>query len=249
MGTCITVIKVIGASSLGLLTGTMALEKYKAIPDLMARLNSEESIHSASGKNMLKKILTHVFTISGASIGLASLTSYLFSTAYKYSPLTARHPYLMYCALGAPLAVAALQYKSWGTEFKLLKRSNSYKAHVEREAAKKKKEEEDTESTAKTTGHNHDDEAQLGKSYIHVTNGSLSSLSTPGSSAPGSPQQKAQESSKDSSIIEEVEEAMNKKVYVGDLEKLTDAYSFALPVSGAAFAVSLIGLVGDLFFV
>lgn len=232
MGTCITVIKIIGASSLGLLSGTMALQKYKAVPDLLARLNKEESIHLASGSHLLSSIVSRVFVASGASVALASLASYLFSTAYKYSPLSAQHPYLVYCAIGGPVALAAYHYKSWGTEYRLGQRSKSYKAHVEK-----------TEQPE--GGATRDEDSHLGKSYIHV-NSSLLGVSTPNSSAPGSPAHKAQE---ESAITQEVEDAMNKKTYAADLERLSGAYSAGAAVSLAAFGILVVGLVGDLFFV
>lgn len=238
MGTCITVIKVVGASSLGLLSGNLAFQSYKKIPDLIRQINNQVSISSTAAASVLKKVMQNVVVSGSANLILAALSAYLFSTAYKYSPPSGRHPYLLYCAVGAPLAAALYHLQTWGTDVKILKRGCLQKKIVE----KKKKAAEPAVAPLRSG-----DESSLDKSYIHVSD-SLSTTSTPSSSTPSSPQQPATDIQPTTSAIEqEVEEALSKKEYINHLEIERSSYKTALVVSSTAFVVSSIGLVGEYF--
>ncbi|PSK40511.1 hypothetical protein C7M61_000156 [Candidozyma pseudohaemuli] len=237
MGTCITVIKVVGASSLGLLSGNLAFQSYKKIPDLIREINNQVSISSTAAASVLKLVMQNVVVSGTANIILATLSAYLFSTAYKYSPPSGRHPYLLYCALGAPLAAALYHLQTWGADVKIVKRACLQKKIVE------KKKSEPPVAPVRSTS----DDSSLDKSYIHVSD-SLSSTTTPASSTPNSPEQPATDIQPTTSAIEqEVEEALSKKEYLNHLETERNSYKTAFAVSSAAFVVSAIGLVGEYF--
>lgn len=247
MGTCITVIKLVGAGSLGLLTGNLAFQAYKRIPELIRQLNNQVSISSTAAASVLQAVTQNVYISSAANVVFASLTTYLFSTAYKYSPPSGKHPYLLYCAVGAPLALALYFLGAQSADVKIVKRSCVQKKVVEGTLAPSKAPE--TASEAAPVAPVDSDDSSLGKSYIRV-NDSLSSSSTPISSAPSSPEQPAADIHPTTSAIEqEVEDALSKKEYILNLEKLQKSYKTALAVSGAAFVVSAIGLSGDFFFI
>lgn len=236
MGTCITVIKVVGASSLGLLSGNLAFQSYKKIPDLISKINNQVSISSTAAASVLRLVMQNVVVSGTANILLATLSAYLFSTAYKYSPPSGRHPYLLYCALGAPLAAALYHLQTLGADVKIVKRACLQKKIVE-----KKKSEQPVAPVRSS------DDSPLDKSYIHVSD-SLSSTTTPASSTPNSPEQPATDIQPTTSAIEqEVEEALSKKEYLNHLETERNSYKTAFAVSSAAFVVSAIGLVGEYF--
>ena len=90
----------------------------------------------------------------------------------------------------------------------------------------------------------------LTKSYIHVSD-EESSVSTPSSSAPGSPQTTAsatKDLEQELSIEEEVEQALRKKEHVHDLRSIAAAQVYGGGVAFVGFALGLIGLVGDIYF-
>lgn len=250
MGTCITVIKVVGASSLGLLSGNLAFQSYKRVPELIRQLNNQVSISSTQAVSVLRAVTNNIYISTAANVLFASLTTYLFSTAYKYSPPSGRHPYLLYCAVGAPLALALYVLQARSADVKIVKRAGLQQEHVEGQVASKS----DAATTAPAPAPalvqaNEDSDGSLGKSYIHVSD-SLSSSSTPSTTSPNSPQQQATDIHPTTSAIEqEVEEALSKKEYINNLETVKKSYKTAFTISSAAFVVSAIGLVGDFFFI
>lgn len=243
MGTCITVIKFAGASSLGLLSGNLAFQSYKKIPDLIRQINNQVTISSTAAASVLKSVTQNIIVSGSANVFFAALSTYLFSTAYKYSPPSGKHPYLLYCAVGAPLALILYSLKAWGSDGKILKR-----ACVQKKVLDKKKTAKKPEAAAPVAPvDSGSDDSSLGKSYIHVSD-SLSSTTTPSSSTPNSPQQPATDLQPTTSAIEqEVEEALNKKEYIKNMETIRGSHKTALAFSGAAFTVSAIGLVGEYF--
>ncbi|QRG36912.1 hypothetical protein FDK38_001272 [Candidozyma auris] len=254
MGTCITVIKVVGASSLGLLSGNLAFQSYKRVPELIRQLNNQVSISSTQAVSVLRAVTNNIYISTAANVLFASLTTYLFSTAYKYSPPSGRHPYLLYCAVGAPLALASYVLQARSADVKIVKRAGLQQKHVEGQVASRS----DAATTAPAAAHatepapaqaNEDSDGSLGKSYIHVSDSSSSS-STPSTTSPNSPQQQATDIHPATSAIEqEVEEALSKKEYINNLETVKKSYKTAFTISSAAFVVSAIGLVGDFFFI
>lgn len=243
MGTCITVIKIVGASSLGLMTGSLTYQSFQTIPDLIRQLNNQVSISANSASEILSAVTTNLLVSKALNVLLASLLTAFFAMAYKYSPASAKHPYLLYSALGGPLALVLLFYKGSQAEARIVKLSRTRKSQTLPNA-------EPTVSAAKED----DDEAALGKSYIHVSDDSLSNTSTPGSSAPGSPtpgslQQAVAVEPTTSAIEQEVEDALSKKEYVNDLESLKAAYTVASTVASVGLAICTIGFVGDFYFI
>lgn len=245
MGTCVTVIKLIGFSSLGLLSASLTYLSIQSIPDLITRLNNQVSITAASATAVLDSVAQNLTISKITNVLLTAVSSGMFYLAYKYSPPLEKHPYLIYSGLGAPLAIASLYVQGSTADGNIAKRKGARSAKL----AKKKTESAVPEVSAppKATDGKADEEDTLGKSYIHVSDDSLSNTLTPGSSAPGSPPSAAIEPST-STIEDEVADSMSKKEYVHDLESLKSAYTLALAVAGVGAAVCTIGLVGDYCF-
>lgn len=241
MGTCVTVIKLIGFSSLGLLSGSLTYLSIQAIPDLITRLNNQVSITAASATSILDSISQNLTISKISNVLLTAISSGMFYLAYKYSPPLEKHPYLIYSGLGAPLAIAALYVQGSSADGAIAKRSTV------RTAKLSKKNTVAEPAVAEPVAPKKDDEDALGKSYIHVSDDSLSNTLTPGSSAPGSPPSSAVEPTT-CTIEDEVADALSKKEYVHDLETLKGAYTLALAVAGAGAAICTIGLVGDYYF-
>lgn len=245
MGTCVTVIKLIGFSSLGLLSGSLTYLSIQAIPDLITQLNNQVSVSAASATSILDSIAQNLTVSKISNVLLTAISSGMFYLAYKYSPPLEKHPYLIYSGLGAPLAIAALYVQGLSADGAIAKRSTARTAKLSRKNTVAEP------AAAEPAPPKKDDEDALGKSYIHVSDDSLSNTLTPGSSAPGSapgsPPSSAVEPTT-STIEDEVEDALSKKEYVHDLETLKGAYTLALAVAGAGAAVCTIGLVGDYYF-
>lgn len=234
MGTCIAIVKIVGASSLGLLTTSLTYQSLQAIPDLISRLNNQVLIAATSASDVLDAFFLNLVLSKAANVALASLSSALFTMAYKYSPTSGKHPYLVYSAFGAPLALLAWSYQGLRAECDILKRAKVRKAQL----AQKPKVAKEAVSVA-------EEEEPLGKSYVHISDDSLA-VSTPATSAPGTPQQQPVT---EVSIEQEVENAISKKAYVHDLETVKQSYFVASAVSGVGLAVCAIGLIGDFFII
>ncbi|KAG7846754.1 hypothetical protein KL941_002547 [Ogataea angusta] len=106
MVSCLRIVKLVGIGSLGLATSSFGLAAYNAVPDL---INSTKLsiLDSRELRNRFRGLLVQVRSIL-AVFGTAA--SVLFSMAYTRSPVTGKHPYLVYAALGAPLCAAHYCY-------------------------------------------------------------------------------------------------------------------------------------------
>ncbi|KAG7811161.1 hypothetical protein KL921_002789 [Ogataea angusta] len=106
MVSCLRIVKLVGIGSLGLATSSFGLAAYNAVPDL---INSTKLsiLDSRELRNRFRGLLVQVRSIL-AVFGTAA--SVLFSMAYTRSPVTGKHPYLVYAALGAPLCAAYYCY-------------------------------------------------------------------------------------------------------------------------------------------
>lgn len=279
MGRCLTIIKFSGVASLGLLTGSLAYQSWVGIPSLIREINGATA---TSYKTSLKTISTS-FTVSNmVNMTLAALSTWLFSSAYKHASPVGKHPYLIYAALGAPLALLSLYYNGAKAQCDIRKRSigndgtssaccsklgrcvaqaklflgkNINCPSVKGKAGKascKKTTEAQTEASvqapaeAAPTSQVAEDET-LGLSYIHVSEDSLSTL-TPNASVPGSPLPVVvgdASASNSSAIEEEVENALNKKAFVRDLELFKSGNSVASGVAAVALLISSIGVIGE----
>lgn len=246
MGTCVTVIKLVGFSSLGLLSASLTYLTIQSIPSLIARLNSQVSITAGSASAVLDAISRNLTLSKISNVLLSAVSSGMFYLAYKYSPLLEQHPYLIYSGLGAPLALASLYLQGCSAECSIAKRSSVRNAKL----AKKKASDVLPGASKPQPAPKEEEDDSLGKSYIHVSDDSLSNTLTPGSSTPGSPKQAATETVEPtvSTVEQEVEDALSKKEYVHDLETLKNAYTVALAVSSVGVAICTIGLVGDYYF-
>ncbi|KAM9910267.1 hypothetical protein OXX69_004645 [Metschnikowia pulcherrima] len=249
MGRCITIITLTGAASLGLLTGSLTYQSLKGIPDLIRQLNKQVSLKTASAGPILSSIRTNFTVFNVSNLVLASLSTWLFSTAYRHSPASGKHPYLIYSALGAPLALFALYFQTGLKSCSILGpfsdgrleqflRVNYMKlsAKVEKKAAEIKGEEEKKDVAPKKAAKNANEDENLDQSYIHISEES-SDLS------PETPVEVTQ-----SNIEDEVEAALSKKERVQDLETVGSAYNVASVIAGVGFAICSIGVIGDSFF-
>lgn len=108
MGRCPSTIKVAGVTSLGLLTGSLAFQSWQMIPLLIRQLNgvsTNEQTLSILGS------VSNTFTLTNIiNLALAVCSTGLFTMAYKYATPSAKHPYLIYSALGAPVALITFFY-------------------------------------------------------------------------------------------------------------------------------------------
>ncbi|GEQ67651.1 hypothetical protein JCM33374_g1316 [Metschnikowia sp. JCM 33374] len=247
MGRCITIITLTGATSLGLLTGSLTYQSLKAIPELIRQLNSQVSLKTASAESVLTSIKTNLTVANAVNTVLGALSTWLFSTAYRYSPVSGKHPYLVYSALGAPLALAVLYYKAGtkactitgpfshgeGIENILKTKLANFNNKFNNKKAQKPKEHKAPETSG--------DDESLDQSYIHISEDSSS-----GDSSPETPIDAAE--SVPSDIEHEVEDSLNKKERVRDLESVGFAYYVASVVSGVGFAICSVGVIGDQLF-
>lgn len=275
MGRCLSIIKISGATSLGLLTGSLVYQTWEVIPQLIRELNN---LTTAVKQLSTLKAISSTFTITNIfHVASALCSTGLFYMAYKYSPPSGKHPYLVYSALGPLLAIASLYYNGLGAQLNITHRAKGKKStqccsKLGRCVTKAKsmmgkkccfgkssKCSEKQDSTAKTAESVETitpdtpvqpappaDEDHLGSSYIHVSE-DLSS-STPTASVPGSPVPIAATASASSAIEEEVENALNKKAYVQDLEVLKSGSLAASVFAAAGLFISAIGVVGERYY-
>lgn len=234
---------------MGLLTGSLTYQALNGIPELIRQLNTQSTLKAPSAEPILAAIKTNLTVSNAVHAVLASLSTWLFTTAYNYSPAAGKHPFLIYSAVGAPLALAAFYYqtgtKSCGfTEpfsggknveqfFRAKIAQVSEKYHELKEKATQKK--------AQTVPKTSSEEELLDLSYIHVSDESLSSDSSPETPVTAT-------ASVSSEIENEVEAALSKKERVNDLETIGSAYHVASVIAGVSFAICSIGVIGDQFF-
>lgn len=246
MGRCITIITLTGATSLGLLTGSLAYQSVQKIPDLIRQLNTQESLKAPSATPILAAIRTNLSVSNAVNAVLAAFSTWLFTTAYKYSPAAGKHPFLIYAALGAPLTLAAFYYQT-GTKAcgftgpfggnsdieQLLRAKVAQVSQKYHEFMAKETQTKEPPTVA--------EDELLDQSYIHVSDETLS-----GESAPETPITAT--ASESSTIEDEVEAALSKKERVKDLETIASAYNVASVIAGVSFVICSIGVIGDQFF-
>lgn len=240
-GTCIATVKIVGVTSLGLLTSSLTYQAIEGIPKLIHELNTK--VNSLSKSNTLATIKRTITCSRIGHISLSGLATTMLSMAFIYSPPSEKHPYLIYSAIGAPLALLSIYYRGYGLESKLLRKANTLHACDAKEHSKAEASPSDTENVKS------DDDSQLGRSYIHVSDEeSSSTTSTPTSTIPNSPQTKTVESLQEElSLEEEVDDALSKKEIVNDLNKIKSNYVVGSSIIGASFVISAIGIIGDYY--
>lgn len=254
-GTCITTIKVLGASSLGLLTGSLVYQSIQSIPLLINKLQYEVAISSTELLSQIKLIIT-VSRVSNLVFG--SISSGLLWLAYLASSSRDKHPYIIYSTFSIPIALATLYYQSYKYESKLLSKST---IPVVPEATPAPAPAPVSAPQLEESSKSDDETESLGKSYIHVSDGDDSSAnSTPNSTTPSSPKTSGQpegetpqkltisEASKELSIEEEVENALFKKEVVQDLQKVKSGYLVGSSITGLGFLMVVVGIIGDTYF-
>lgn len=213
-GTCINTIKVIGVSSLGLLTASLSYQSVEVIPKLIDELTTKVS-NSNWCTIKYGKLINKL---------LVGLSTSCFILSYKYSPINEKHPYLIYSILGG-LASLGYTYFSSCKEEKKLSKFNvpkpSPKTKVINEA-------------------NEDNEDDLGKSYIHVSDeDSTSTSSTPSQSVAASPKPEADD------IEDEINLTLFKKEMKMSYVNLKSIYLTGAGCFGFTFLISTIGIIGD----
>lgn len=259
-GTCITTIKVLGASSLGLLSGSLVYQSIETIPLLINKLQYEVSISSNEILSQVKLIIT---TTRVSNVILGSISSGLLWLAYLASGARDKHPYIIYSTISVPIALASLYYKSYKYENKVLRKSTinvaPETAALVAEEVAPAAEEATVPAPPVVAEEKSDDETEsLGKSYIHVSDSS--SNSTPNSTTPSSPKSPQQpetetpqllsisEATEELSIEQEVENALFKKEFVSDLQKVKAGYLVGSSITGLGFLMVVVGIIGDTYF-
>lgn len=214
-GTCITTIKLVGVGSLGLLTGSLALQAVNVIPELIRELN----IKLESGYSNLNVLKYGKYVNTGLlHLGVGCL--YL---AYNYSPVNEKHPYLIYSILGGIIGFGYTYYQTWNYEksietFEIPKPQNVGVVQIEKE----------------------DD---LSKSYIHVSDDDSSTTnSTAPNLTPNSPNPTLDT---DANIDTEINLTLYKKETIKNLENIQANYYIGAGLFAFTFLISSVGLVGD----
>lgn len=241
-GTCSTTLKVIGVTSVGLLGSSLSFQGMKAIPNMIRNINSGET---AIDFQLAARTIRFGDAISAILTGLTSVALLLI---YRAAPVSEKHPYLIYTALAAPVSMGLFWYKSWKNQKRVLRGACAERR--KRTVATSAAEAGAAGAGATRTGATGAGKDDLAKSYIHVSD-EESSVSTPSSSAPGSPQtaaSAAKELEQELSIEEEVEQALRKKEHVHDLRSIAAAQVYGSGVAFVGFALGLVGLVGDVYF-
>lgn len=240
-GTCIATVKIVGVSSLGLLTSSLTYQSIQKIPSLINELNTK--VNSLSKSNALASIRNLINYSRIGHISLSGLATAMLTMAFIYSPPSEKHPYMIYSAVGAPLAIISMYYRGFGLENKLLRKTDHLHAHNAKESSKSNK---NMNAFDIVKG---DDDSQLGKSYIHVSDEeSSSTTSTPTSTIPNSPQDKTVDSlQQELTLEEEVDNALYKKEIVNDLSKVKLNYVVGSSIVGLSFVIATIGLIGDYY--
>lgn len=113
MGKCLTIVKVVGAGSLGICAANYLYSAKLLIPRLLgiADLGSKRSRSQITGMIMRARTIFW---------GLGSVATYLFYEAFKCSSAAGKHPYLVYSAIAAPLGLLFNYYWVYDSEAKLL---------------------------------------------------------------------------------------------------------------------------------
>ncbi|CUM66823.1 uncharacterized protein PRCAT00004507001 [Priceomyces carsonii] len=235
-GTCITTVKIIGVSSLGLLTASLSYQTVKRTPKLIDELTFKVTTLTNSYISKIKAIVLNTLILNTTLAGIASS---LFAMAFKCSPKAEKHPYLIYSAIGSAMTIGSVWFKGYKSGMSLLRRPKIKAVAKAQPISEKPKARDDEE------------ESQLSKSYIHVSDeDSTSTTPSPVSSTPGSPRNQpiADNEAEEAAIEDEVENALTKKEYINDLKEINSSYFVGSIFSGVALFVSVIGLIGDFYF-
>ncbi|KAG7666412.1 uncharacterized protein J8A68_000043 [[Candida] subhashii] len=242
-GTCVNTIKVLGFGSLGLLSSSLIYQALNKIPDLITKIstNSISTFHETSSK-----VYQFICNSRLINITLSVFSTGLFGLAYSYSPNSAKHPYLIYSAIGAPLSLICVYYQGLNHEKKILKTKSNKKVKKVKKPEQPPAQQVEEEVVAKVVSRDDD----LGKSYVHLSDESGTSTPTSLQLSPEVTQTAAAAAThveEEISIDEEVEETLVKKEFVQDLESIESGYRIGAIVSSAFVLLTSIGLIGDLY--
>jgi len=113
MGKCLTIVKLVGAGSLGISAANYLYSAKLLIP----RLLGIDDLGSKRSRSQIKGMIMKARSIFW---GLGSVATYLFYEAFKCSSAAGKHPYLIYSAIVAPLGILFNYYWVYGSEAKLL---------------------------------------------------------------------------------------------------------------------------------
>jgi hypothetical protein len=100
MGTCLTVIKIVGTTSLGLYAGAVAtnLTNYEILIHVLHSAN-------ASTLNRANAVIKDKLKTTGRLLTtLGTVATSAFLLAYTQAPSVLKHPYLIYASLVAPIS-------------------------------------------------------------------------------------------------------------------------------------------------
>lgn len=225
-GTCITTIKYLGVGVLGLALSLILYQAYQTIPAQIRLV----LVLAADPARLHHKITLLLILHSVAAL----LLSLLFYTAYKYSPLFEKHPYLVYLGVCGVAAMLGVWY-GFPPPWQAAPTKTPTRAPSAAPA---------TRSGAATTASVGD--SALDKSYVHVSDEELSVILTPNSTLPLSPQLTLEAEAENIDV--EVELSHARQVLVSRLERVDTGYMFAGGVSLVGFIIGAIGVLGDVLY-
>lgn len=120
MGTCLTVIKVVGTSALGIYAGTSIANLTSF--DIFSRVLNSYSVNNniKSSKEIVQVIKAKLLVNGIFKNALGLISSIAFYLAYSSGPKALKHPYLIYSGLVFPICSLSLGLISGKAIHKLL---------------------------------------------------------------------------------------------------------------------------------
>ncbi|CAI5758990.1 unnamed protein product [Candida verbasci] len=242
-GTCINVIKLIGLGSLGLLTTQLNYEFFNIIPNVINNItnNISTTTTTTTNNNYNSNSSTNksLFTIKNQIInsrivqGILNLISTAsFITAYNYSSVTEKHPYLIYASI--PASLIYLIYHNYQIEEKLLQKSAK------------------SNTTTNTTNDIKPIKSKTQKlsdsvdDFVHLSESGDTTPELTNSESEDQPTT-TNKTKEELEIDQEIENTLLQKEINIDLKKIENGYKVGSIISGASFLIATIGLIGDFY--
>lgn len=255
MGTCLATTKIIGTASLGILAGAVGHQAYGSLPLLTQLTKSQSSSSSSSSSSLtfadLQQAVRNLLKKSYYLIlGLGSTATTLLSLAFVKAPPRARHPYLIYAALGAPLAAAVLFFNNSSPELKFLLDDavididdgsvNGDKAKSLSNASASTSPISSDKGKKSKKVYNKEEPSQLDNSVYRDLGADSEDDGVSSSSSAKSATPEEQQD-----IENEANKYITRTSSAKSLKKLKLGYTIASSIIGLAFGISTIGIYGD----
>ncbi|ODQ82260.1 hypothetical protein BABINDRAFT_158894 [Babjeviella inositovora NRRL Y-12698] len=244
--TCIQNIKLIGAASLGLATGVLAFNANRSIPSILTTIANTSADKTAAESAYIKKSLDCLINTSRATLAVVgSAAGYALVTAFRYSPVSKRHPYLLYSAVGVPLSWIVYFFydnRGFGAERNI--------SAVLKDQEVKSKAFPPLTKTTPAEKIESEEVSPLDNSVYNdlgVESASLE-LESIASSTTASPATDVPVEDDDNNIEFEIDQSLLKNVVTLNLNKLQCGYNAVASVLGVSFALASVGVFGEYYF-